>query len=88
MQLPRTGSTRPYGFFGVGVNRHRPHDAGYERFVNLVAGQITASTGSARAYELERQRAETLAELDRAMTAIVANVSHEFRTPLTLQCRA
>ena len=68
----------------LGLNPQRPYDAAYRGFVELVAGQLGAALTNARAYEIERERAETLAQLDRAKTVFFSNVSHEFRTPLTL----
>jgi PAS domain S-box-containing protein len=74
----------PYGFFLAALNRYRPVDEGYRAFVGLVAGHLAAGIASARSYRDQQRRAEELAELDRAKTMFFSNISHEFRTPLTL----
>jgi PAS domain S-box-containing protein len=74
----------PLGLLVAGLNRHRRFDDGYRSFVELVATHIAAGVGSARSYQAQQRRAETLAELDQAKTTFFSSVSHEFRTPLTL----
>ncbi len=84
MPIARPGQTLPAGVLIAALNPHRKFDEEFQGFVSLLASQIAAGIGNAVAYETERQRAESLAELDRAKTAFFSNVSHEFRTPLTL----
>ena len=84
--LPITvpGQQALYGFVVAGVSAARALDADYLNFYDRLGGAVNTAVGNVIAYEKEQRRAEELAQIDRAKTAFFSNVSHEFRTPLTL----
>ncbi|MFI5888780.1 SpoIIE family protein phosphatase [Actinoplanes sp. NPDC051513] len=82
--LPVVIGASPVGALVVGVSRLLALDRSYRDFLELAVAQISRAVSNVRAYELERSRVAQLAALDRAKTNFFSNVSHEFRTPLTL----
>jgi len=82
--IAQVAMKEPYGVLVVGLNPYRLLDEKYTAFINLVSDQLATSLTQIHVLEEERERAAALAELDKAKTIFFTNISHEFRTPLTL----
>ncbi|MBE8525398.1 SpoIIE family protein phosphatase [Amycolatopsis sp. H6(2020)] len=84
LPLPGDAGDAATGVIVLAASSGRALDESYRTFLGLVAQQTTALVNGAIAYQAQQQRAEELAALDAAKTTFFANISHEFRTPLTL----
>jgi len=79
-----SGEAEALGVLVLGVNPYRAVDAEYHNFFELASRQLGTLLTDAWAYQYQRGRAEMLAALQESRTRLFQDVSHEFRTPLTL----
>ncbi|KAG8822513.1 hypothetical protein FRC17_009560 [Serendipita sp. 399] len=82
--LSSEGSAKPLGVLIAGLNTRRNFDTDYNKWVDVLRSSMSSLLTASIAREDEVKRAEQLAELDAAKTALFSNASHELRTPLTL----
>jgi len=84
LPLKISGQEDVFGFVVAGVSASRALDSDYLNFYDQLANTFNTAVSNVYAFEQEQKRAEALAAIDRSKTAFFSNVSHEFRTPLTL----
>jgi two-component system sensor histidine kinase KdpD len=84
MSAPLVAAGEPVGVLNVSVSDGRrlytPHDL---RAMTVCAEHAAIAIANARLYELERESAASLAELDLKRRDFLATMTHDMKTPLT-----
>ncbi len=78
------GKENPAAVLIAALNPFRQPDDKYLNFLRLLTEQFSQALFNVHVMEEERARAIALEELDKSKTIFFSNISHEFRTPLTL----
>jgi signal transduction histidine kinase/HAMP domain-containing protein len=81
--LPLRMGERSIGVLTVESTEPEGFDADEVSVLQNLASQVTVALENARAYEIEREAAQRLREMDQFKRRFLTNMSHELRTPLT-----